>query len=256
MPREKNGTMYKEATPWAVINILESLRQHGDLVLLDYGDRDTGASWGEQNDVEGTVGRSTGPNKIPLLIGHGPDDDGIGGPAMLDDCIVAITRVNDDDGPEGYVLYEHPKYHRGGPSGPVKTLGDVLRISLGTPVTDDDPYASQRAGMDMVVRLILDGSKEAPGVTALMLHNLADRHPEIMGRYRHWRDDKYRVIVTRDITESTSVEVRAMDMATANALALRAVEKATPDWIEPWETDDGSEGDAYLGDEAGAEVVA
>lgn len=99
-----NGTFYKSSTPRQVVEILERARKSGLRLQLDYGDAHSGRSWGETNDVEGRVGRSTGAVKIPLLVKR---RDSTGGGAILDDCIVAISCANKKD---GGVLYIHPDY--------------------------------------------------------------------------------------------------------------------------------------------------
>jgi hypothetical protein len=86
----------------SVIKILEEARESGRVLRIHYGDRATGKDWLDEYDVEGTVGRSMGPVKIPLLICPGE----CGGPGMLDDAIVKI-RSGDR------TIYQHRKYHPG-----------------------------------------------------------------------------------------------------------------------------------------------
>lgn len=100
---EASGTYYHYETPESVINILESARFAGNRVRLFYGDTETGRDWNEENDIMGTIGRSTGEIKIPLLI-HNSRSMGASG--ILDHCIVKIT-VN------GITRYEHPTYRCG-----------------------------------------------------------------------------------------------------------------------------------------------
>lgn len=97
-----NGTAYNMATPQKVVDILEQSRQHRTRLILDYGDANTGQSWGEVNDIRGHIGRSTGNVKIPLLIKTARS---MGGGGVLDHCIVKITASKG-----GAVLYEHPTY--------------------------------------------------------------------------------------------------------------------------------------------------
>ena len=101
-----NGTDYDNRTPEEVANILESSRLLQHRIHIFYGDRETGRDWGEENDVTGYVGRSTGTSKIPLLIHNSRS---YGGGALLDHCIVKImdTRTK-------RVLYSHRTYHRAG----------------------------------------------------------------------------------------------------------------------------------------------
>lgn len=58
-----NGTFYEDHTPTEIVKILEKCRIDGTRILLDYGDIETGTSWGETCDVTGYVGRSTGTKK-------------------------------------------------------------------------------------------------------------------------------------------------------------------------------------------------
>jgi hypothetical protein len=51
----------------------------------------------------GTIGRSTGTIKIPLLINNSRS---FGGPGLLDDCIIKITV-------DKKTVYSHPLYHTG-----------------------------------------------------------------------------------------------------------------------------------------------
>ena len=94
-------TYFDPGTPEAVRRILERYRKSGDTLRIVLGDPETGRDWHEENDVVGTVGRSMGPMKIPLLIEKGEH----GGPAMLTRCIV---RIIDWDSQRD--LYVHPQY--------------------------------------------------------------------------------------------------------------------------------------------------
>ena len=99
----ESGTCYHKDTPKRVIDILENSRSWGSRIRLFYGDTKTGKSWNEENDVVGTVGRSTGSFKIPLLISKRTSS---GGPAILDHCIVKIIN-------KGSLLYQHPSFDGG-----------------------------------------------------------------------------------------------------------------------------------------------
>lgn len=85
---EVNGTTYDSRTPDTVQRALESARSSGARVRLFYGDTATGKAWAEEYHVAGTVGRSMGPIKIPLLIANARS---MGGGGILDHCIVAIA---------------------------------------------------------------------------------------------------------------------------------------------------------------------
>ena len=83
--RIENGTAYSINTPIPVIEILEKARQNRTRIRIWYGK--DGQCWNEEFDTIGTVGRSTGHFKVPLLI---KNSRSMGGGAILDDCIVRI----------------------------------------------------------------------------------------------------------------------------------------------------------------------
>ena len=97
-----NGTSYDERTSQKVIDILEQSRTNDLRIELDYGDVKTGKSWGETHDITGTIGRSTGTIKIPILVHNCRS---VGGGGVLDDCII---RIRESKGKQ--VLYQHPNY--------------------------------------------------------------------------------------------------------------------------------------------------
>lgn len=111
-----NGTSYAEHTPDAVIRVLEQARetrtrirvrlgfteQHEDVLS---GKAKLGRDWLDEFECEGTVGRSMGPQRVPLLINNSRS---MGGGAVLTDCIVRIIETKTKR-----VLYSHPAYHHG-----------------------------------------------------------------------------------------------------------------------------------------------
>jgi hypothetical protein len=97
-----NGTSYNPETPQRVCDILEYCRLRDIRVQLYYGDTKTGQDWHEENDTRGTIGRSTGIHKIPLLIHN---TRSLGGGPVLDHCIVKIKETK-----TGTVLYQHQLY--------------------------------------------------------------------------------------------------------------------------------------------------
>jgi hypothetical protein len=100
-----NGTSYHEDTPMAVIDALECARKNKTRIRIFLGDVHTGRSWNEEHDVKGTIGRSMGPVKVPLMI---PNVTSHGGSAILDHCIVRIIETRSKK-----VLYTHPKFYTG-----------------------------------------------------------------------------------------------------------------------------------------------
>jgi hypothetical protein len=122
--REFNGTFYhagitlgpkwptnpgqreNDATPYEVAMTLDMLHRTRQRCRLFLGDTGTGRSWMEEHGVTGTIGRSMGPIKVPLLISSSRSH---GGPAILDNCIIRI----DVQIKPGLVrtLYQHPQFH-------------------------------------------------------------------------------------------------------------------------------------------------
>lgn len=98
-----NGTSYQVETPDEVIRVLESARQNKTRLRLAYGDKETGKDWQESFDVEGTISRSMGPVKIPILIHNARS---MGGGGILTHCIVKIVTSRGKR-----VLYQHSQYH-------------------------------------------------------------------------------------------------------------------------------------------------
>jgi len=96
-----NGTAYHAETCQEVIDVLENA-MHNDLrIRVFYGDSMTGKDWTEENDIIGTIGRSSGSIKIPLLV---KTSSSYGGGSLLDNCIVKITL-------DKMVVYEHDYYN-------------------------------------------------------------------------------------------------------------------------------------------------
>lgn len=100
---EVNGTSYSDKTSPQMIELLETLRHDSTRCRFYWGDIETGEDWGDTYGVKGTIGRSTGTVKIPLLIYNARS---FGGGAILDDCIVKITTTRGNN-----LIYQHPKYH-------------------------------------------------------------------------------------------------------------------------------------------------
>ena len=107
-------THYSEDTPEAVKNIIENVMHTDRRVRLFYGDTERadfesvhgrspipGRDWGEENNVTGTIGRSTGEKPIPILMSNIRSS---GGGAILTDCIIRMFV-------DGREVYRHPTYH-------------------------------------------------------------------------------------------------------------------------------------------------
>ncbi|MCG7871034.1 MAG: hypothetical protein JAZ11_02900 [Candidatus Thiodiazotropha lotti] len=97
------GTWFNPKTPIPVCEVLDRIREQGEKVRLFYGNAETGLDWNEEQNVIGRIGRSMGLLKVPLLL---DDEEGIGGTAILDHCLVRIIRIED-----GKELYRHSSYH-------------------------------------------------------------------------------------------------------------------------------------------------
>jgi hypothetical protein len=68
------------------------------------GDTTTGEGSLDEFEVLGTIGRSTGPLHVPLLVEEGDD----GGPELYSDLIV---RIDVEVGVTWFTLYQHPTFH-------------------------------------------------------------------------------------------------------------------------------------------------
>lgn len=97
---EYNNVFFPADTPREIMDIVihHSYRRF----RVWFGDRKTGASWDEENDVCGTIGFSTGKLRVPLLI---PNRNSAGGGELLADCIVKIMDTRTKQ-----VLYQHPTF--------------------------------------------------------------------------------------------------------------------------------------------------
>lgn len=99
-PQSKQ-TYFDPHTPAKVRQILERYRLSGSRIRLVRGDPQTGRDWVEENDLVGTIGRSMGPMRVPLLISAGEYSGG----AILTACIVRLI-----DWDTQRELYRHPSY--------------------------------------------------------------------------------------------------------------------------------------------------
>jgi hypothetical protein len=69
-------------------------------IRIFLGYPETGYDWGEENDVSGYIGRSTGSEPVFLLL---PTRRSMGGGAISTDCALRILA-------DGREIYRHPKY--------------------------------------------------------------------------------------------------------------------------------------------------
>ena len=120
-----HGTYFDPGTDPRLARALETCRRDGRKVRLVLGDTGTGASWLDEFDVVGTVGRSTGLLKVPCSSSrarrrHGhplcacAGTDGLGHrPALYrhprwQPPELRIRASDDDDRPWAVVLHEQP----------------------------------------------------------------------------------------------------------------------------------------------------
>lgn len=94
-------TYFDPFTAPEVIRLLEQYRRSRHPVRIFLGDSETGRDWMEENDVVGTIGRSSGSMKVPLLVPQGED----GGGAILTACVLRII-----DATTLKQVYAHSKY--------------------------------------------------------------------------------------------------------------------------------------------------
>jgi len=95
---------YNEKTPQAVIQVIDEAYKTNRRLSIRFGDIETGRDWLDEYDTAGTIGKSTGTIKIPLLI---KTNRSLGGGALLDHCILKITDQNTKQ-----VLYKAANYQQ------------------------------------------------------------------------------------------------------------------------------------------------
>ena len=92
------GTTYHGETPSSLIGIIEEVRQGGLRVRMHYGNLKTGKLWGDV--LIGTIGRSMGPKRIPILLANATSS---GGEGILDHCILLVESAS--KGKHGRCVY-------------------------------------------------------------------------------------------------------------------------------------------------------
>lgn len=99
---EFNGFWFGENTPNEVKNIIVSNYNGRKNRLRFWFGNENGESWGEENDICGYIGMSSGSKKIPLLISR---INSFGGGALMDECVVKIVDIKTN-----CVLYQHENF--------------------------------------------------------------------------------------------------------------------------------------------------
>ena len=95
---------FDEKTNDAIQRVITSAYHSKQRLRVVFGDVETGEDWLEEHCVIGTVGRSTGTIKKPLLINNSRST---GGCAILTSCILKIVDVKSK-----HVLYEASNYKK------------------------------------------------------------------------------------------------------------------------------------------------
>ena len=109
-------TYFDPGTSLELAKVLEACRMSHRKVRLVLGDTSTGDAWLDEHDVVGTIGRSAGLLKVPLLI----EDDESGGGAILTACVLAVI-----DWESGRWLFRHAAYNL--PDLDIRATGDAKR---------------------------------------------------------------------------------------------------------------------------------
>ena len=101
--KKVGNTFFHLETSDELARIIDGLiNDHREIrVRIFLGDRATGREWGEEHDVAGYMGRSTGTRKIPLMINNRRS---LGGPGLLDHCILKLQTT------AGRVLWQAENY--------------------------------------------------------------------------------------------------------------------------------------------------
>ena len=99
-----NSMWYENDTPDEVIHAINWLHRHKIRVRIFSGDIVTGRDWLSEFQTTGTIGKSTGSIKIPLMIYNSRS---LGGGAIMTNAIVKITAASGGR----HVYYQHDKYH-------------------------------------------------------------------------------------------------------------------------------------------------
>lgn len=97
-----SGTYYYQDTPDDLIRELEKLQHSRIKIKIIQGDQKTGQSWNEEHDNAGTLGRTTGPVKMLILL---TNYNSRGGCIILTDSILQLRNFK-----TGHIFYQHPKF--------------------------------------------------------------------------------------------------------------------------------------------------
>lgn len=143
MIHDPNNNPFWADTKYAAPGVQKTLERAYSLrdteagrVRIWYGDTETGRAWQEEHDVLGYVGRSTGVQKVPLLVFSRRST---GGGAILTEKVVRV------DWTDGGTIYKHPTFSSGFEHGRVGTTPsgrDGGRSRPFSVVNDDGEYVA------------------------------------------------------------------------------------------------------------------
>lgn len=102
LERENKLEVYNNVND-SLIHVLRTAYSYRFRVRIWYGDKETGRSWNEEYDTMGTIGRTTGNIKIPILV---KNSRSWGGGAVLVGNIIRIDDIEDKR-----TLWKVPNFH-------------------------------------------------------------------------------------------------------------------------------------------------
>ena len=102
--KEFGGFYFPENTSYLLKECIIRCYENKQRVRLWYGDALTGKSWNEENDICGYIGKSTGAQKVPLLINS---NRSLGGGAISVDSVLKIVDIK-----TGKILYQHENFNQ------------------------------------------------------------------------------------------------------------------------------------------------
>ena len=100
---DKNKLEVSDNISEELINIILRAYKYKFRIRLFYGDIHTGRSWNEEYDVMGTIGRTTGNIKIPILVHN---KRSLGGGALYLPSVIRIDDIEDKR-----TLWKLPNFH-------------------------------------------------------------------------------------------------------------------------------------------------
>lgn len=116
---EKTLEVYNQVD-YSLMDILNSVRHSKHRIRIWYGDKDTGRSWNEEYSVTGTVGRTCGIFKEPILLSNCR--------SYFGGAILVGSLIRVDDITSHRTLWKVSNFH-------------VEKLYLETTVSENYPYA-------------------------------------------------------------------------------------------------------------------